>query len=152
MSWIVSQLIRNSLMIKEAANKESITTFKNFYMQDVEQFNEEKPIELHSSPLDNDEYNDVLLVDKAIEHLKNIGSLSEKDMELVEYLRGGGTVASKNRSISGSRMSLAKRETEISDRIAFYLGGYFTDDGYLDYMRNKYKWSDVEMEIGRAHV
>lgn len=116
MSWLVKNLIKNRLQIHE------------------------------QSELDSDNYNDLLVVEKKIEELYNNNILSKRDIEILSFISEGNIVSNKINKFNVERHLLSKEFSSICDRIAFYLGGYFTDDGYMNYMKNKYKLSELSVE------
>jgi hypothetical protein len=105
-----------------------------------------------TSDVDNDEYNDVLLVEVAIKNLKTFETLSEDDIALIEFVKNGGQFSNEDNDIEGKRRSLSKKYTELCDRIAFYMGGYFTDEGYLEYMQKKHNWTTEQIDRARVFI
>lgn len=99
--------------------------------------------------INSDEFNDLMLIEKAIESLKKQNRISDDDLYIL------GIPDSYNKTEKLSRMerhTLSKRKAQICDRIAYYLGGYFTDDGYLDYIQKKYKFSPDQMNTLRKFI
>jgi len=95
--------------------------------------------------IDSDEYNDLILVEKAIKELRERGFLSDKDLEVISEM--AGDIGRFDERPVNQRKALYKKFTAICDRVAFYMGDYFTDDGYLDYMKTKYKLNDEQVDI-----
>jgi hypothetical protein len=98
--------------------------------------------------LEADLYTDILLVDEAIKKLQVSGSLTAEDVEIIDFVKSGGKLASiKDNTLDKHRSTISKRFNDISERIAFFMGDYFTDDGYIFYIREKYKNRFSEEQI-----
>lgn len=121
MSWIVASLLNNRDRIRERAEIES------------------------------DEFNDLLLIERAIESLKEHGLFSEDDLHILDLFEGDGY----NKLTKLSRLerhTIAKKKAALCNRIAYYLGGYFTDEGYLAYIRKKYKLDSNQMTTLQNYI
>jgi hypothetical protein len=118
MSWIIQYLLNNQDTIKATGDLES------------------------------DQFNDLLIVEKAIDKLYEQKLLTVEDMAILDLLQTkiGGE------ETTPERHTLAKRFTQICERVAYFLGGYFTDEGYLDYMRETFNLRDVDIELLRTYI
>lgn len=126
MSWIVNSIIRNMVNVK---SKVDLT-----------------------SDVDNDEYNDAILVEVAIKNLKTFEMLTEDDIALIEFVKNGGQFSNEDNEVDGKKRSISKRYNDLCYRISFYMGGYFTDDGYIEYMQEKYNWSVEQTNQARTFI
>lgn len=113
--WYISHLLKNKIEIKSKHDFES------------------------------DEYNDLIVIESKIEHLHKDGIISDEELDLISYLEDGKPMVSSKEDFGKNRISLSKDFNNLCNKIAFYVGGYFTDDGYLYYMKNKYNLSDEEL-------
>lgn len=121
MSWIVASLLNNRERIRSTAD------------------------------INSDEFNDLLLIEKAIETLLSEKRISKEELELLGVTDNDGY--EKNNGLSKyERHTLSKKRAQICDRIAYYLGGYFTDDGYLDHMQKKHKLTQSQVDILRKYI
>ncbi len=118
MSWIVASLLNNREQLKETGN------------------------------IDSDEFNDLMMIEKAIEELKKKQLLSDEEIEVIDSYRNED-YRNKTRN---ERWTVSKRYTKICEKISFYLGGYFTDDGYLSYIQDKYKLNEEQINALRLHI
>lgn len=110
-------------------------------------------VKIHSSPdLESEEYNDLLLVEKAISELVVKGNISEIDINLINNASDMGFPKPIVEELGKTKYVLTKEYNKICERIAYYLGGYFTDDGYLDYMKRKHKLSKEQVELLRRYM
>ena len=115
MSWIIESLLRSSVELKT------------------------------KSDLDSDEYNDLMVVEKKIKDLHKDGIISEEEMALIHYIEDGKPMVNSRDEIGKNRISISKDFVTLCNKIAFFMGGEFTDDGYLDYMRAKYNLTDDQI-------
>lgn len=115
MSWITQSLLNDKNYIKERKDIES------------------------------DEFNDLLMVERAIETLIGKGLLNEEEQEIISMV--SGDKAGFMEKQKSQRETIMKKYVAICERIAYFLGGYFTDDGYIAYIAKKHRLSDEQVEI-----
>lgn len=102
-------------------------------------------VEIRSkNDIESDEFNDLIVIEKKINDLYKDGIISDQEMLLVKYVEDGKPIVDSKKGFGKNRISLAKDFNRLLNKIAFYVGGYFTDDGYLDYMRTKYNLSEEQ--------
>ena len=82
----------------------------------------------------------------AIERLKELGLISDFELDVLSLVSSGATFNYITKTLSITNPTLRKIFKKLCDKIAFYLGDYFTDDGYIDYMQKKYNLNDDEVE------
>ncbi len=119
MSWIIQSLLNNQDLIRAEGD------------------------------IDSDQFNDLMLIEKAIDKLYSEKLLTKDDMDILEFFRTAITDKEDERP---ERHTVSKRYAQVCDRIGYYLGGYFTDDGYLTYMCEKYNLTDEQMEVLRHYI
>ena len=88
--------------------------------------------------IENDEYNDLILIESAIENLADKGVLSNEDLEVIEFVKDGNIFFSGDTGFDKGKVTMSKRFENLCERIAFYMGGYFTNDGFIDHIATKY--------------
>lgn len=94
--------------------------------------------------IDSDVFNDLLLVEGAIQKLRDRKLISDADMQIIEFFSNFENGIEKPK-FEGHTIS--KKYNQICNRIAYFLGGYFTNDGYLNYMAEKYKLTGEQLEV-----
>lgn len=122
MSWICQHLLRNRMAIKEG--------------QDIE----------------SDEYNNVLMVEKKIRELYESGFLSDLDMYVIDLVADNRPLRELKDTLGKSHVTTSDLFIQICERIAYFLGGYFTDEGFLDSMKENYRLSDEDLDKLRDHI
>lgn len=122
MSWIVQNLLKNKTRIRAEGN------------------------------IDSDEFVDLITVENKIKHLKKAGVLSDYDMDILEYVSDGKPISLSKDEIGKIRQVVSKDFNELCTRIAYYLGGYFTDEGYVNYMRKKYNLNENEIQTMNSYM
>lgn len=128
MSWIVQSLLLDKYPIKERIYKRD--GISNSY----------------SLNFNSDEYNSLLLIERKMDDLLNSGAISEKGIEITELLSLGKTYAYIADELKISKNSIKKKFRGVCDKIAFSLGGEFTDYGYIDYMIRKHNLKGKEID------
>lgn len=110
-------------------------------------------IRIHTkSDIESDEFNDLILIEKAIIQLQEKGLLAEYEIKLLENSTDKGFPIDFITASGKSKYVLSKEYGKICERLAYYLGGYFTDDGYLSYIQNKYNLDDEKMQLLRNFI
>ncbi len=115
MSWYVSSLLKNKLALRTESDFES------------------------------DQYNDLLVIEKKIDELYKLGIISDEEIRLIEYISDGKPLVNSMSGYGKNRISSSRDVSRLCNKIAFFTGGYFTDDGYAEYMRRKYNLSDEQV-------
>lgn len=99
-----------------------------------------------SNDIESDEFNDLIVIERKILDLYADGIVSEDEIYLLKYLEDGKPLVNSKENFGKNRISLAKNFDRLCEKIAFYVGDYFTDDGYVDYMKIKYNLADSDVE------
>ncbi len=95
--------------------------------------------------ISSDQYNDLIVIEKGIEEMTEKHLLTEKELETIKEASDSVAELGKKPNYYQTR-GLNKKYKEVCERLAEYLGDYFTDEGYVEYMRDKYKLTDVQVE------
>lgn len=102
MSWIISQYLRELPYIKEKGDIES------------------------------DTYNNAILIEKAINDMDDKGLLTDFEKDVIIAVVQGFNFSEVSRLLSTDRQRVSNTFTAITDRIAYILGGEFTDTAFLE--------------------
>ncbi len=94
--------------------------------------------------IESDEFNDLLILERKIQIMYYSKRISDEEISTINLYRSGQEI--KNRA------KARKTFRDVSTRLGLSLGGKFTDDGYLDYMQNKYKLSPDAAETLRKFI
>lgn len=122
MSWIVERLIIDSDKIRRS---------------------------VENSEMDSDLFLDLLALETKINFLLEKNYISDSEKAVLLSIMSGHTISTTARKLHLSRSTVSLIFSNVCKRIAFYMGDYFTDDGYLDYMEQKYDLTKEQVE--KAH-
>lgn len=103
--------------------------------------------------LDSDEYLDILSVEKAIKFLYNLNLFSDKELMALSTITDMSDII--NITIPVVSLSSKMRRQLIdkaSNKIAEYLGGYFTNSGYLNDLKIKYNLTDNQINVIERYI
>lgn len=117
MSWMVATLLMDTIRIKDAHD------------------------------FDSDEYNNLLIIEKEISRLKRGKYISEIEDRILSLIRGGYLVKDIETIIGMERGAISKIFSRICNRISFYLGGEFTDTGYIAELSTKHNLTEEQQEL-----
>jgi hypothetical protein len=156
MSWIIQHLLSNKTRIKEQTNiyeKEYRSFNPSSLIHSLDVDNSTVKGQGYLDPLlENDDYNDILLVEKSIKELTLKGVLSDYDLQVLDFVRDGNISFSGETGFDRGRETLVKDFEYLCERLAFYMGGYFTNDGYIDELAVKYKLDAVQEAAMREYI
>jgi hypothetical protein len=94
---------------------------------------------------EDDEFNQLLLVENKIEEMYGIELLTKMEVKLLTLLSRGHSYKEVGEELNIGKASVRKIFHSTSNKIAFALGGVFTDEGYVEYMATKHELTDVEI-------
>jgi hypothetical protein len=104
-------------------------------------------VEIRSkSDIESDEFNDLIVVEDMVSKLYQSNLISDEELRLLDYIKDGKPLVDSKRDFGKNRISVSKDINNLCDKIAFYLGGYFTNDGYIDYIKEKYNLTDKQVD------
>ena len=122
MSWIVETLILNRARIRVNPDFDSV------------------------------EYNDLLVVESKIQELVNIGAIDHFELAILEFVSSNISYNQLQGLLGIGRSTISNYFKRICKRVSYSLGGYFTDEGYLEYMKREFKLSDTQVNLVGAHM
>lgn len=115
-SWIVQRLLMETPQIKETHDFEA------------------------------DDYNNLLVIEKKISSMKKNQMFSEQECTILNFIREGYLFGDIESFTGVGRDTISKIFKSICERIAFSLGGEFTNDGFIREVSKKNKLSIKEQE------
>lgn len=104
---------------------------------------------IKSGDTDSDEYDNLLVVERKIADLYSNNFLSDMDLYIINLVADGRPLRNLESNIDKNRLTISKTFIQICERISYFLGGYFTDEGFLANMKSQYKLTDDEVNTLR---
>lgn len=131
-SWYVEVLLKNRASVKDSIYT-NIDIISDSYEIDFE----------------NDDYNNLLLLEKEIKKQAESGRLDPLENKILFYIFQSKTIAEITRLLNVSRPTIVKTFEALCDRLAYVLGGVFTNEGYLDFLTKKHNLTETQIEKAR---
>lgn len=97
------------------------------------------------SNLDDNDFNNLLIVEKKIEDIYKKGLLASRELEIINAVATGQSLSKLESELDLNRITISKIFSAVCEKIAYTLGGEFTDDGYVSYMKHKHNLSDKQI-------
>jgi len=97
-------------------------------------------------------YNDTTSVIEAIDDLMSEGVFSAEDVVFLDLVSSFGKFSLLENELGMQRNAIARKFKDLCGVISFYLGGWFTNEGFLEHMQNKYDLSDIQIELAREFM
>jgi len=126
--WYVEQLLLDRDVIREAIKETNDVNCLEM-VDDYIAYN-----------VDSDTYCDLLSVEMELSRLIKKGLISGLDLQVLNSVLAGTpfSVIGAELNLGSKRLSVNGIFKKICSRIAFVLGEHFTNDGYINYLQNKY--------------
>jgi hypothetical protein len=83
-------------------------------------------------------YEDLISIERGIKELIEMGKLTPLEVIVIRFIQGGGYPVDGKRALGKHRITVTRAFRRACKKIADHLGDYFTDDGYLKYIKEKY--------------
>lgn len=105
-----------------------------------------------TSDLDDDDYNNILILEKEIEKLICKGIFSPIELDIINGIMSGKHPPQLYYRMGISKATFYKYFKNLCGKIAFSLGGYFTDDGYIKYFVSKYNLDENQENLLKGYI
>jgi hypothetical protein len=102
--------------------------------------------------LTGNDYNNLLLLEKTIANLHESGHITDREIKVINLISTKKPLRELEKENKPARHSLAKIFFNVCKKLAFILGGEFTDEGYLEYIQRKYKLNNKQVEQARMYM
>lgn len=99
-----------------------------------------------------DIYNATSSVENAIDELLQSGVFDVDDVIFLDRVSSIRNFKALENALGTSRNTLSKRFRELCNIISFYLGGWYTDEGFLEYFQEKYDLEDHHVDLAREFM
>jgi len=148
-SWYVEFLLRNRYDIRSNIETKILdnpieSSRLSIYSLDAGGYSGNEP--QYVINLNDDIYNDLLVVERKVQELVEAKMLTRKERIILKEILRGKNIADIEKETGISRITVSKIFSSFCDRIGYLLGGEFTDEGFLDYMKEKFKLSNDQLE------
>jgi hypothetical protein len=134
-SWYISRLIKDAIPIR-SGNIGDWGIAIDFLC-----LGEEETLKLHADDSDlflNDDYNNLLLLEKKIGELYNQGNLSSFELSVLKEMSLSKSKQQLVESLGKDYKTIMVTFDRLTEMLGFILGGEFTNEGYLAYIAKKY--------------
>ena len=96
--------------------------------------------------LEDDDDNNLLLVEKQIKSLIKDKKVSSRELKILRLVFKGKNIVDMEKEMGLSRLTISKAFSEVCAKIAYVLGGIFTNEGYIEYMVGKYNLDQAQID------
>lgn len=146
MSWIVKNLILDKNQILSNLTKERTIIAGNKYENSAGEmmYADVKSI-CFDIDFENDEYNFLLQLGTKIRDLHECEQLTPTEWYIIERLSEGNSYKEVGEKLKIGKNSVRKIFNSTCSKLAFSLGGVFTDEGYVEYMSDKHSLAEAEV-------
>ena len=105
-----------------------------------------------ATALEDDDFLDLLLVERKIQDFYRLGLISDFELSIMNYVITNKSYSTLEELLGITRQTISSYFTKMCNKIGYALGGEFTDAGYIEYMRNKYKLDDGQVDLMIGHM
>lgn len=107
------------------------------------------PYILENADIESDEYNNILLIQRCVARLSENGMITEFERMILLGIADGYNYAELSRLLNADKQTVATTFEKVTDRIAYILGGDFTDASFVNRIP---EFSDVPPERIRSLI
>lgn len=98
----------------------------------IEEYIRQMPFILEEGNINADDYNNCLLIQKCVDDLQKSNLLSELEKDVLSAVYAGFNYAEISKLLNVNRQTVSMAFDKVTDRIAYILGGEFSDASFLD--------------------
>lgn len=98
----------------------------------IEEYIRQMPYIMESHNIDADDYNNCLLIQRCVKNLEKNNLLSEIERDVLSAIFMGFNYAEISKLLNVNRQTVSMVFDRVTDRIAYVLGGEFSDASFLD--------------------
>jgi DNA-binding CsgD family transcriptional regulator len=102
--------------------------------------------------IESDDFNNLLILESKVKELKEKKLLTVREIKLLDMLSESASLSDISSALNSNRNTITKEIKKVCELIAYFLGDIFTDDGYLNYMQEKYKLTDTQLKSLRDYM
>lgn len=110
----------------------------------IEEYIRQMPYIMEAHDINAEDYNNCLLIQKCVQNLDKSGLLSEAEKDILSAVYMGFNYAEISKLLDVNRQTVSMVFDKITDRIAFVLGGEFSDAAFLDRVQSVNSNIDVK--------
>lgn len=135
MGWYVEQLLLDREIIREAIKETNDMNCLEIVDDSI------------SYNVNSDTYCDLLSVEMELSRLIKKGLISGLDLQVLTLILGGisFTEIGKRLNLGNKRLSAGGIFEKICGKVSFVLGEHFTNDGYINYLQDKYNFNESDL-------
>ena len=137
-SWYVENLIRNGYRIR-------LNIIHKNYAPSVDMCSV-------SFEFSDNDYNNLLSIETVVNDLIKNNSLTKKEYDIIVNVMGGKSLNVISKEFGISRVTVSKIFSGVCERISYILGDEFTDEGYLEYIKDKYKLTEEQINKAKEFL
>lgn len=147
MSWKIRNILINSDAIRSNIYDVG-DTFVNPYVHDAITLSDFESAEnSYVMGFDNPEYEDLLFVEMKLKELIDKNMITELELKVINQMIVGNSYTSAGDNLGITRGLVKDVFYRVCTKIAYYIGGEFTDEGYIEYMVNRYNLNSEQIQI-----
>jgi hypothetical protein len=150
--WYVKRLLLDRGMIRASLfSSETINESLDGYIE-VPYIEDDSFFEISGGDFDIDIYDDLLTVESCLEKLVKDGEIEEMDLEILKSLLEDRDITILVKKFNISISTIYNILERVFRKISENLGGYFTDEGYIELLRKRYNLSEEQIKILKKSI
>lgn len=102
---------------------------------------------IHLEGRDSEMLGYLLTLENKTKELVSKNLFTKDEIMLLNELMYGKTITQLGQEHGLSRVTTAMKIDALTDKLSMYLGGIYTDEGFLNYMKKKYRLNDEQVTL-----
>jgi len=100
---------------------------------------------IHSEGKDSEMFGYLITLENKAKELVELNLFTKDEVALLNELMYGKTITQLSKEQGLSRVTTAMKIDALTNKLSMYLGGIYTDMGFLRYMKKKYNLTDYQI-------
>jgi len=97
--------------------------------------------------IDSDDYNDLLIIEKKIKEMRGQDFITNLEFKILTLIQSGYLFGDIETIIDVGRDTVSKIFKNVCERIAYSLGGEFTDEGFIKEVADRHRLTEEDTTI-----
>lgn len=112
----------------------------------IEEYVKQLPYIKERGDIESDTYNNAIMIEKVIDDMNDQNLISEFEHDILWAISAGYSYSEAARILNSHRLTISETFSKLTDRIAYILGGEFTDSALIERLRDSEVLGNQDVE------
>lgn len=102
--------------------------------------------------INSDTFNDLIVLESKLDEMSDECLFTKDEEVIIDLLKEGMRISDIANIMGKHRNTVFEMFVELCERIAYLLGGEFTNDGYFEMMQDKYNLTNNQVATMKEYI